>query len=100
MGKYGRVRQATDDNIIRRVRVARSITEATDAHSEYVILIAFPLHQWLSETCPSVASRYIAYLVVFYACDKIQFVGLARKTVSPNILLLYLHKISGMLIYF
>ena len=35
MEKYGRARQATDDNII------RCITKATDTHSEYVILIAF-----------------------------------------------------------
>jgi hypothetical protein len=39
--KYGRARQATDDNIIRRMRFACWITKATDTHSEYVILIAF-----------------------------------------------------------
>jgi hypothetical protein len=41
--------QATDDNIIRRMRFACRITKATDTHSEYVILIAFPLQHWLSE---------------------------------------------------
>jgi hypothetical protein len=40
--KYGRARQTTDDNIIRRMRFACRITKATDTHSEYVILIAFP----------------------------------------------------------
>ena len=49
MERYGRDRQATDDNIIRRMRVACWITEAIDTHSEYVILIAFPRQQWLSE---------------------------------------------------
>jgi len=41
VGKYGRVRQATDDNIILRMRIVRWITKATDTHSEYVTLIAF-----------------------------------------------------------
>jgi hypothetical protein len=39
MEKYGRARQATDDNIIQRKRTARSITKGTDTHSEYVILL-------------------------------------------------------------
>jgi len=38
---YGRARQATDDNIIRRMRLVCWITKAIDTHSEYVILIAF-----------------------------------------------------------
>ena len=32
-----------------RMRIACWITRATNPHSEYVILIAFPLQQWLSE---------------------------------------------------
>jgi hypothetical protein len=42
VGKYGRARQATHDNIIRRMRIACWITKATDTHSEYVIFIALP----------------------------------------------------------
>jgi hypothetical protein len=38
--KYGRTRESTDDNIIRRMRFACWITKATDTHSEYVILTA------------------------------------------------------------
>jgi hypothetical protein len=34
--KYGTVRQATDDNIIRRTRFACRITKATHTHSRYV----------------------------------------------------------------
>ena len=49
MEKYGRPGQATDDSIIRRMRIACWITEATNTHSENVILIAFPLQQWLHE---------------------------------------------------
>jgi hypothetical protein len=50
--KYGTARQATDD-IIWRMRFACWITKATDTHSEYVVLIAFPRQQWLRER-PSV----------------------------------------------
>ena len=45
MEKYGRARQATNDNIILRMRIVCVITKATDAHSEYVVLIAFPRQQ-------------------------------------------------------
>jgi prolyl-tRNA synthetase len=45
--KYGRTRQATDEYIILRMRLARWMTEATYTHSEYVLLIALPQHQWL-----------------------------------------------------
>jgi hypothetical protein len=38
--KYGTVRQATDDNIIWRMRFTCWIIKATDTHSEYVIYIA------------------------------------------------------------
>ena len=42
--------QATDDNIIRHMRIACWIPKATNTHSEYVILTAFPLQQWLHES--------------------------------------------------
>jgi hypothetical protein len=44
--KYGTARQATVDKVRRRMRFACWITKATDTHSEYVILIAFPRQQW------------------------------------------------------
>jgi hypothetical protein len=69
--KYGTAGQATDDNIIRRMRFACWITKTTDtrararahththththtlslslSHTEYVILIAFPRQQGLRE---------------------------------------------------
>ena len=34
---------------IRRMRIACWIPKATNTHSEYVTLIAFPLQQWLHE---------------------------------------------------
>jgi hypothetical protein len=48
--KCGRDRQAIDVNIIRRMRFACWITKVTDTYSEYVILIAFALQQWLLES--------------------------------------------------
>ena len=43
-----KIRQATADNIIRRMRYALWITKATDTQSEHVTLIAFALQQWLN----------------------------------------------------
>jgi len=40
--KYCRAGQATDDDI-QRMRISCLIPKATNTHSEYVILIAFPL---------------------------------------------------------
>jgi hypothetical protein len=64
--KYGRAGQATGDNIIRRMRFACWIAKATDTHSEYVILIAFPRQQWLCESAWMLRYTYIAYLVMFH----------------------------------
>jgi hypothetical protein len=61
--KYGTARQATDDNIILRMRFARWITKATDTHSQYVILIAFPWQQWLRERASMSRQTYIICLV-------------------------------------
>ena len=47
--KYGRTRQATDGNIIRRMRTARRIPKPTDTHSEY---LSFSTQQW-SQECVS-----------------------------------------------
>jgi hypothetical protein len=47
--KYGTARQATDDNIIRRMRFACWVTKVTGTHSEYVIRIAIGQQQWLRE---------------------------------------------------
>jgi hypothetical protein len=45
--KYGGDGEATDDNIIWRVHFVCWIIKATNAHSEYVILVAFPRQWWL-----------------------------------------------------
>ena len=53
----------TDANIIRRMRFEYRITDATDAHLEYVILIAFPLQQWLGERASLLRYTRIAPLL-------------------------------------
>jgi hypothetical protein len=47
--KCGRVGQATDENIKRRMRLARRIIKATDTHSEYVIIIVLSRQPQLRE---------------------------------------------------
>jgi len=39
-------------------------TKFTNAHSEYVILIALPLQQWLYERVSLLCHKYIACLVI------------------------------------
>jgi len=51
----------TYDNIW-RVRIACSIPKATNTHSGCVILIAFPLQQWLQERTSILSYTYIALL--------------------------------------
>jgi hypothetical protein len=46
---YDTIWQATDDNIVRFMRVACWITRTTDVNSEYVILIAFCSNECYSE---------------------------------------------------
>jgi hypothetical protein len=41
-GKYGTAREVTDDNAIWRMCFACRIKKATNTHSAYVVLIAFP----------------------------------------------------------
>jgi hypothetical protein len=47
--KYGRARQATDDNIVWCTLFACWISKAADTHPEYLTLIAFPQQIYLGE---------------------------------------------------
>ena len=47
--KYWTARQVTDD-VIWRTRISCWIPKATNEHSEYVILGAFPLQQWFTNS--------------------------------------------------
>jgi len=46
-----------------RMRIAYWIPKATDTHTEYVILIAFPLHYWLQERASMLRYTNIACLL-------------------------------------
>ena len=50
-GKYGRDRQATDNNITKRMRFACRITESTDTHAEYVIFLILSFRRVLYVIC-------------------------------------------------
>jgi hypothetical protein len=61
--KYGITKQATDDNIIRRMRFACYISKAIYTHSQCVIPIAFRRQQWLRERTSMLRCTYIACLL-------------------------------------
>jgi len=46
--------------------IACCISKATDTHSEFIILGAFPLQQWLQKRAWAFRYTYIACLVVLY----------------------------------
>jgi len=47
---------------MRRMRIAGWIPKATNTHSEYVTIIAFPLQQWLHEGTSMLCYEHIACL--------------------------------------
>jgi len=59
--------------IIWRMRIACWIPKATNAHTDSVILIAFPLQQWLHSSASILRYTYIACLVYndFYKNGKL-----------------------------
>jgi hypothetical protein len=59
-GKYGRARQVTDGNIIRRMRFACWISRVTDTHSEHIIVIAFTRKLWLRESSSTLYVHCVA----------------------------------------
>ena len=57
--------QATADNTTRHMRIACCITKATDTHSEYVILIAFPMAIMVTRTRLNVTfTRTLSVLLI------------------------------------
>jgi len=60
MEKYYTTRQATHDNIIRRMRLECWATNVTNTHSEYVIIIAFPRQNMVTRTL-----LYIMFICTF-----------------------------------
>ena len=62
--KYCRAGQAMGNIIVQSMRFACWIPKATDMLSEYVILIAFPLQQWLYKCTSMLHYMNIACLVI------------------------------------
>ena len=60
-------RTGRNDNIIRLMRIARWLPKAANTHTEYVILIAFSLHQCLHERASILRYPYISCLVTHLA---------------------------------
>jgi len=56
--KYCRAGQATDDCTLCHMGFVCWITKATNAHSEYLILSAFPQQQWLRKLTPVLHSCF------------------------------------------
>ena len=65
MRKYGTTGQATDGNIIRRMRIACRVNRTTYMHSEHVIIVASQRQQGLSERTPLLRYKYIPSVVLF-----------------------------------
>jgi hypothetical protein len=61
--EYSTARQMADDIIIWRMRIACWILKATNIHSEYVILIAFPLQELLYERALMLRYMFIAHIL-------------------------------------
>jgi hypothetical protein len=47
----------------RMMRISRRVTKTANTHSEHVIVIAFPLQQWLNERASVLRYTYIARFV-------------------------------------
>jgi len=69
--------QVTDNKIIRRMRFACWMTMATNTHSEYVILTAFPLQPCLHELASILRYTYIACLVFFCQFTRQSFLSVS-----------------------
>jgi hypothetical protein len=73
--KCGIAGQATCDSIIRRMRIECWIPKPTNTYSEYVILSAFLLQQWLHERAPVLLCIYVACLVSYSTLTYIESWG-------------------------
>jgi hypothetical protein len=88
VGKYGTTRQATDDNIIRRMRFACWIAKATYTHSECVILITFSTATMVTGTRLSVTFKRTVPVLFYLIVDiqqtffKFVYVPLSQSPIS------------------
>jgi hypothetical protein len=64
--KFGKARQATNNNIIWPMCTACWTTKTTDTHSEYVILIGVPRHKQL---CKHVCILLVLFMLYLLPCQ-------------------------------
>ena len=62
------------------------ITKAADKHSEYVILSAFPLQQWLHKCASMLHRTYFSCLVVNYYTHEFQLLNIKSSPVKYYII--------------
>jgi hypothetical protein len=86
--KCGGAREATDDNIMWRMRFACWISKATGT------LIAFPQQQWFRERASVLRYTYIACLVTDRNLIKIYVERLLRNFIFPCVILV-IHNEKG-----
>ena len=82
--KYGSAGQATNDSIMQSIHSAYRLINTTDTHSEYVILIAFPLLQYLRERASILRYTWIACLVINWRGLERSFCYFLRLNHSNN----------------
>jgi hypothetical protein len=71
-------RQATNDNMIRRMRCVCWITKAADTHSEYVIFIAFTLQ------VDSLEVSVLLYMYIFFLLKDSNIVSYLTASKYPS----------------
>ena len=57
------------ENLMRHMRSKRWIPKTTNTHTEYTVLIHFPLSQWMPERASVLSYTYIPCVVSFYSND-------------------------------
>jgi hypothetical protein len=73
--KYGKARQATDENIIRRMAVESWIQKTKNTQSNYMIVIAFPRQQRLCDRASVLRFTYTAL-----CCSLLRYVNYSTST--------------------
>ena len=84
MGKYCSVRQPTDDEITRRMRIAFRIPKATDPPLEYVTFIAFPQQKIVTRQCYVACTRLAQRRWVLRLVKQLQTEGRSLLTVKSR----------------
>jgi hypothetical protein len=84
--KYGRARQAADNNVIRCMHTACWITRATDTHSDYLILIACTWRQGLCNHTSVLHYTYIACFII-KCIFSTEFISFSNSATSNRFIL-------------